>query len=326
MYAVLATSLLQQQGVKLAQVLRRNWSVCLSGAYPGCDIQTLPEAVCVDTGLEVGYGTIPISVSPIAGGPVRPSKLGFAGAELTPREIHNRFYGRTHLVFGWLTAEQNLMLPWDHPADFVSLVARDSLSAGRDHEAEIWWIAGWLVHIVGDSLIKSIHPGLSMKLLDGLYTAKNRPVQDLYTWHIVGIDELRLDWNETLDEVCRTPVQDIQLHAMHVTRPHGELSPDFPDGWLPADEQLVRAVCSENRRYLKLYLQQLLPQYQLYETGGELNCPPALSMVADGLTWTEMQQLTEKAGMRETLQQMAMQSANMIRGVFRRVPSLAEGV
>ena len=36
----------------------------LCGAYLGCDIQTLPEAVCVDTGREVGYGTVPLTRVP----------------------------------------------------------------------------------------------------------------------------------------------------------------------------------------------------------------------------------------------------------------------
>jgi len=37
----------------------RHLASYLAGAYLGCDIQTMPEAVCVDSGREVGYGTVP---------------------------------------------------------------------------------------------------------------------------------------------------------------------------------------------------------------------------------------------------------------------------
>ncbi|MGB0739033.1 MAG: hypothetical protein ACPGXX_03100 [Planctomycetaceae bacterium] len=323
MYAILAQRHLRQHGASLADLLQRNRDVYLNAAYLGCDIQTLPEAICVDTGKEVGYGTVPLSASPLTGGPVRPWTLKFAGSELTPRDIHRRFYGRTHLLFGWSPAEKQLSVPWDHLPDYVSLVARDGLQRGPNREAVIAWITGWLVHIVSDSLIKSIQPGLSMKLLDGLYTPANRPIQDLYTWHRVGLAELQLDWTSLLQDLCNAPVLDVQLHAMRVARPSGYLPQDFPDGWNPADEPLARRVCTENRRYLKLYLQQLLPRYQLHEQDGVLQCTAELSRIANGMSWTEMQQEAIKSGMRDTLEQIATQTVHLIRETYRRVPSLA---
>ena len=65
MYAVLAADKLLAGHPSVAAMLKRQWSSYLCGAYLGCDIQTLPEAVCVDTGEEVGYGTVPLTKSPL---------------------------------------------------------------------------------------------------------------------------------------------------------------------------------------------------------------------------------------------------------------------
>ena len=72
MYAVLAEKAAAKRKLSIVPVLRRNYASYLCGAYLGCDIQTLPEAVCLDTGLEVGYGTAPLKHSPITGGKVKP--------------------------------------------------------------------------------------------------------------------------------------------------------------------------------------------------------------------------------------------------------------
>lgn len=326
MYALLAQRELMRRECRLGRILNDNQSVYLNAAYLGCDIQTLPEAVCVDTGREVGYGTVPLSVSPLTGGPVKPWKLQHPHGQFTPREIHQRFYGRTHLVFGWYAADRKYTLPYDHLPDYVALVARDALSQSNDRFASLAWVFGWLVHIVGDSLIKSIQPGLSMKLLDGLYTPANRPVQDLFTWHQVGIQELQLDWEPLLDDVCRAPLQPIQLQAMRVTRPGGHLASDFSEGWVPADESLAAEVCRQNRRYLPVYLSTLLPRYQLRMQDGELHCHPELSSIAGGLTWLEMLDAARAADMRGTLQTITELTIEMMQAVCQRVPSLKSAV
>lgn len=326
MYALLAQRELQRRKCRLAEILTDNQSIYLNAAYLGCDIQTLPEAICVDTGREVGYGTVPLSVSPLTGGPVTPWKLMYSGSEFTPREIHQRFYGRTHLVFGWYAADRRHTLPFDHLPDYVALVARDALSRGDARFTSLAWVFGWLVHIVGDSLIKSIQPGLSMKLIDGLYTPANRPVQDLFTWHEVGIQELQLDWSALLQDMCNAPFQQIQLQAMRVTRPGGYLAMDFPDGWAPPDESLAAEVCRQNRRYLPIYLSTLLPRYQLRMRDGELQCHPELSSVAGGLSWSEMREAAAAADLRGTLQTIADLTVEMMQSVCQRVPTLRTAV
>ena len=50
-----------------------------------------------------------------------------------------------------------------------------------------------LAHVVGDSLIKSEQPGIELFLLNGKYTPQNRPIQDLYAFHVVGRQEMGLD-------------------------------------------------------------------------------------------------------------------------------------
>ena len=58
MYAILAAKAATQRRLPVAPLIGRHWASYLAGSYLGCDIQTMPEAVCVDTGKEVGYGTV----------------------------------------------------------------------------------------------------------------------------------------------------------------------------------------------------------------------------------------------------------------------------
>src|SRR6266436_2759825 len=85
----------------IVAIATRHQASYLAGAYLGCDIQTMPQAVCVESGREVGYGTVPLEKSPITGGPVRPWSLVVGERSHSPSEIHKLFYGRSHLVFGW---------------------------------------------------------------------------------------------------------------------------------------------------------------------------------------------------------------------------------
>ena len=125
-YAILGAQAASARRLPVVPLLERHRASYLSGAYLGCDIQTLPEAVCVDTGREVGYGTVPLDKSPLTGGAVRPWKLSCAGREYTARDIHRLFYGRSHLVFGWSGEEQHLQEPWDHLAEYFGCAAADA--------------------------------------------------------------------------------------------------------------------------------------------------------------------------------------------------------
>jgi hypothetical protein len=77
MYAILGAKAAAHRRSPLEALIGRHWASYLAGAYLGCDIQTMPEAICIDTGKEVGYGTAPLEKSPLTGGKVRPFRLAF---------------------------------------------------------------------------------------------------------------------------------------------------------------------------------------------------------------------------------------------------------
>jgi hypothetical protein len=322
MYALLAEQKLRPRHPAVADLLKRNRASYLCGAYLGCDIQTLPEAICVDTGEEVGYGTVPLEKSPLTGGPVKPWTLRHEDTEYRARDIHDRFYGRAHLVFGWHAADRRHTVPWDHLADYAAMTFQDALDLFPAGDSKLAYLFGWLVHIVGDSLIKSIRPGLSMKLLDGLYTPRNRPVQDLVTYHEVGVKELGLDWPKLLADLAAAPVEPVQTHYMRAARPRGVLAQSFTNAWSPADEKLLTRVCEENRRYLRKYLTRLLPQYELKNEAGMLRCDPELSRQSGGLSYDQMVVEARRAGLRETLGKIADESAELCGQVIERVPAI----
>ncbi|MFN0079367.1 MAG: hypothetical protein ACKVY0_23120 [Prosthecobacter sp.] len=100
MYGLLAAKAAKGRGLSITPIIERHLPSFLCGAYIGCDIQVMPEAVCVDTGREVGFGTVPLEKSPITGGAVRPWLLVHDGQMYRPKQIHELFYGRAHLVAG----------------------------------------------------------------------------------------------------------------------------------------------------------------------------------------------------------------------------------
>ncbi len=139
--------------------------------------------------------------------------------------------------------------------------------------------------MIGDSLIKSIQPGLSMRLLNGLYTPLNRPVQDLYDYHEIGCQELGFDWPALLLDVAAAPVEPIQAHYMRVAPPSGALGAGYPDGWAPERQSLLLAVLAENRRYLREYLHAVLQDMSLTQSVSGLQCRAELSAQAGGLSY-----------------------------------------
>jgi hypothetical protein len=308
-YAILAAQEAERRGLEIAPLLRRHRASYLCGSYLGCDIQTLPEAVCVDTGREVGYGTASVTKSPITGGPVRPWKLVFGGREYTARDIHTLFYGRSHLVFGWSREEQNLQEPWDHLDEYFGWAAEDALTLFGG-ERPLAYVLGTLAHIVGDSLIKSVHPGLNLKLLDGQYTPRNRPIQDLVTVHEVGRKELKLDWPALLNELAAAPVEPVQAHVMRVGERRGELGRHVPDGWRPNLAPLLNAVMEKNRGYLKVLIPQDLEELRLEETPNGLDCSAKLRDIT-GLHYSEMVTMANKAGFRDALQRIGAAIADL---------------
>lgn len=312
MYAVLAAEVAEKRGLPIVSTLRKHFASYLTGAYLGCDIQVMPEAVCVDTGKEVGFGTVPLEKSPLTGGKVTPWFLEHDGGKFTPRQVHQMFYGRSHLVFGWFGDDAKLAVPWDHLPDYCSLVVRDLRVRGDFSERSLAYVFGWMVHIVGDSLIKSIRAGIKMQLLDGTYTPRNRPVQDLFTFHKLGIAERAAPWATWFDEMAATPVEPIQPHYMRIGERSGALGGLFADGWRPERAGLLNAVLKENRRWLKQHAADVLRDMTL--TNGT-DVSEGVSKATGGLTYERMMELAERADMRQTLATIADEAA----GLFEKV-------
>lgn len=311
MYGILAAKAAQGRGLAVSPIIERHLPSFLCGAYLGCDIQVMPEAVCVDTGREVGFGTVPLEKSPLTGGAVKPWALEHEGRKYRPKEIHGLFYGRSHLVFGWAAQEVSLRVPWDHLADYCALAIRDDMTSERGQA----YALGWMVHIVGDSLIKSVQPGIRMHLLDGVYTPRNRIVQDQFTFHTIG-GELGLDWPKLFRDMAATPVEPIQPHYMRIADKRGRLSQVFADGWKPELQPLLHAVLAENRRWLPHHTEDVLRVVQL--TDGKAS--DEARRVSGGLEQDTMLQMAEAAGMRDTLVTIAEQCADLMEQTIPLVP------
>lgn len=139
-------------------------------------------------------------------------------------------------------------------------------------------------------------------ILDGQYTATNRPVQDLVTFNAIGRGELGLDWPALLDQVAEAPVEPVQSHYMRCGRRQGRLGAHFASGWEPELGPLLRAVLAENHRYQKIVNVRLLREMALVAGGdGRPACDPALSAAAGGLSYPEMLAAAKEAGFREAL-------------------------
>jgi hypothetical protein len=321
-YAILAGKAAARCRLPIAGLLDRHRPSYLAGAYLGCDVQTLPEAVCRDTGQEVGYGTVPLSQSPITGGVVSPWTLKFEGSEFSPRDVHRTFYGRAHLVFGWTEQDRRLAVAWDDLPEYMATVVGDALTLFGSEERHLAYVLGWMTHIVSDSLIKSVRPGIDLHLLDGKYTPRNRPIQDLICFHEIGRKELRLDWSSLLADLVDTPVEPIQLHYMRVCEPRGQLANLAPGGWIPERAPLLRKVLAENRRYQGIRNGRLLKQLALSRTPGGWQCDDQLSKQTGGLTYAEMVDLAETAGYRRALRKMAEAIVDMFVQVHQQEPLL----
>jgi len=324
MYAILGGKAATQRGLPVAPLLNRYYASYLAGAYLGCDVQTLPAAICVDTGAPIGYGSQLPAHSPLTGGAVRPYLLTVDQQQYSPREIHRLFYGRTHLSFGWAPGQQDQALPWEKVPDYLAAVMGDAIRLFGPGQRQIAYILGWLTHVVGDNLIKSYQPGIDLELLDGKYTPKNRPIQDLVTFHEVGRQELGLSWKDLMTDMAATPVESIQFHYMRVAPPRGQLAEQFPASWQPQQARLLKAVLQENRTYQQVRNGRLLQQLALRQVNGRTVCDEELSQRTGGLQYEEMVQLAKQADFRHALWQMGEAVADLMEKVVQRQPLLQQ--
>jgi hypothetical protein len=320
MYAIHAAQIAEERKLTIAPVLRGHFASYLAGAYLGCDIQVMPEAVCVDTGREVGFGTVPLEESPLTGGAVRQWFLIHDGQRYRPGRIHELLYGRSHLVFGWRGTEVNLAVPWDHFADYCALAVQDWRALHEPSERGLAWLFGWMVHIVGDSLIKSVRPGITMHLLDGTYTPRNRPIQDLYTFHEIGVKEMRLQWAKLFDDMAASPIEAIQPHYMRIAQTGGALGRTFTEGWKPEHAGLLQAVLKENHRWVKQHGADVLRDMALTDGADGPVVSAAVSRMTGGLNFPQMIALAEKAQLRRTLRLIAEEAVSLFEKVLALAP------
>lgn len=317
LYAILGARVATARLPRLAAIAQRHQPSYLAGAYLGSDVQTTPEAVCVDTGRDVGYGTAPLAKSPLTGGAVRPWTLKHAGRAHTPRELYDVFYGRAHLVFGWARADREHAEPWDHLPHFFAATLEDAVDLYGPGERHLAYLLGWMAHVVSDSLIKSQHPGLDLHLFDGKYTPRNRPIQDLVSFHAIGADELRLDWPKIFADLAATPVEPVQFHYMRCTEPRGRLANEFPNLWDASRQPLLQALLVENRRWVAHHARDVLAELALTPgADGRPECSAAIR-ASTGLTYAQMGTLAEQAGFRRALHQIAEAIAEMWEATLR---------
>ena len=324
LFAILGLKAAVSRKLPGAAIAARHQSSYLAGAYLGCDIQTMPEAICIESGRELGYGTVPVKKSPITGGPVRPWSLAVGERSYRPQVIHETFYGRSHLVFGWSRQQREMAVPWDHLPDYCAAVVEDTYELFGPGKRQLAYVLGWIAHVVSDSLIKSVQPGIDLILLDGKYTPRNRPIQDLFMYHTIGVKELHLDWPSLLTDLVETPVEPVQLHYMRIAEPRGRLARDFAHNWRADQAELLRAVLAENRRWCRFHAQDVLRDMQLVTTAdGKLDCNAAFRELT-GLNYSQMIELAHQARLQHACWQMGEAIANMFSAVVDRSPRLAD--
>lgn len=163
-------------------------------------------------------------------------------------------------------------------------------------------------------------PGLDLHLHDGKYTPANRPIQDLVTFHEVGVKELGLNWAALLRDLVETPIEPAQTHYMRCAIRRGRLGKHATLGWQPKDEALLLVILSENRRYQRIRNERILKELALRDTPTGPQCDPALSKRAGNLTWPEMKALAKKARFRRALWQMGERVAEIFAETCNRQP------
>ncbi|MAF12488.1 hypothetical protein CMK11_18735 [Candidatus Poribacteria bacterium] len=314
-YAILASEEAARRDLSVAALIRRHYASYLAGAYLGCDIQTLPASVCEDTGEEVGYGAGHLDRSPITGGATRRWTLQLSGRSYAPQTICDMFYGRSHLTFGWTEDDTRHARPWDALPGYFAAVLADVHDLFDSDARQLAYVVGWITHVIGDALIKGVRPDINLHLLDGRYTPRNRPIQDLISFHEVGREELGLDWSRLMDDLVNTPVEPIQLHYMRVSEPRGRLAELHDGAWEPDDKPLLRQTLMANRRYQRVRSGRLLRELALTETSSGRECGEEMSKTAGGLRYGEMLELAAAADFRGAVSSIADAIADMFEQV-----------
>lgn len=159
-------------------------------------------------------------------------------------------------------------------------------------------------------------------LLNGKYTPQNRPIQDLFTYHEIGVKELGLNWPGLFRDMSETIIEPVQFHYMRIGPPQGRLGETFNSGWAPEKAELLRAVLLENRRYLRSYSEFVVDELQLHKTPTGWECSDSLREATGGLSYAAMLELAQTANFRRALWQIAESAVDLMEAVLERSPRL----
>ena len=321
-YAMLGHKAIAKRNLAVARLIQHYQDSYLAGSYLGADIMTLPGGVCPKCNEEFGYGGSAPEKCPDDGTAIVPYQLMFDGLSYTPNDIHQMFYGRTHLVFGWNANQKEYILKWSQLTDYFVAVVADTIEFYPENRRGGAYVLGWISHIIGDALIKSVQPGLNLYLLNGTYTPQNRPIQDLFSFHEVGRKELELNWSNLMFNLVETPVEPIQAHFMRLTQPKGQLGAQVPEAWAPEYQQLLHIVMTENRRYQRVRNNRLLRQMEICRTLQEWMCDNELSRITGGLSYQQMIKMAKDANFRAALSQIGETISVFFEEIAKRVPIL----
>jgi len=311
-YAILAHQKIAKRSPHIAQLIDKHQSSYLAGSYLGADIMTLPSGRCPECGEEYGYGGSFFANCPKDQIPLNEYTLTFNDVTYKPREIYRIFYGRSHLLFGWYNGQDKFGLQWPELASYFESVIYDTFAFYTQPDRQVAYVMGWITHVIGDALIKSVQPRLNLYLLNGTYTTQNRPIQDLFSFHQFGKLEYQINWSDLMFNLVETPVESVQAHFMRLKEPRGKLAERFPNGWQPKYEQLLYKVMGENRRYQKIRNPRLIKQMVLKQTPDGLSCDNQLSQITGGLSFDEMIHIANTAGFRQALDQIGEDIAQFL--------------
>ena len=259
----------------------------------------------------------------MTGGAVRPWSLQVGERSYRPSEIHALFYGRSHVVFGHPRQQREQAIPWDHLPDYCAAAVEDTYAFFGPGKRPLAYVLGWVAHVVSDSLIKSVQPGIDLYLLDGKYTPRNRPIQDLFMFSEIGVKELGLDWPALLADLVETPVEMVQAHYMRVAAARGELARFFRHDWQPEQGELLAAVLRENRRWCRFHADDELANMRLLpRSDGGVDCNDKIRQ-STGMNYGQIVELGREAKLRQACWQMGEAIADMFAAIVRRSLRLA---
>jgi len=225
-YAVLGAQAATARRLPVAPLLRRHWASYLCGAYLGCDIQTFPKQCVWTRAAKSGTAWCRWPESPHRRrGPAMEALLD--GREYTRVTSTGCFTGdRT-----WSLAGARRNSTCRNPGTIWPITSRARpLTRGPAlARANVRWPISSHARARGRRQSHQVRPRRpEAAFTRRQYTPRNRPIQDLITFHEVGRKELNLNWARPAGGSRWLPaVESLQPHTMRVAR-HAATWPVLP--------------------------------------------------------------------------------------------------